>query len=680
MLTQQEKKNIYSLLVTNFDKGIDIPLASISLYLTGKDIDYKSKGYNKLKSLLADLDFITLKSKDQGYKDNYVIINDYNGDAVKKGDKKEEVLELLKDRFSKDTVYELSLISNELLKNGINPNSYGYSGMKAFIQSLSEDISIFPKDEGSNVMMFEINSVSEDKKREETPALIDEIIIDEVCTPIKLLNLTKKISMLPLNMKQLKDLLIDDYQKSIRDKTYTLIDDMVKFPISLEDKSGEQLIASIKRADEKCAYSFYYSYIGSDKKKEAIIDQDDDHGIFVPPTLLERMRKCAKIPSNLTDDDIKKQIEDDYQEAIDDGLINEVQDAINFPSSFTSNKGEVQIIGIKPTNTCKGNDFYVNYFGTGQVKKSKEILKENIYFEDFDQSIQDLSTRAKKENWCYRDSKDKLFILKIYFENTFNMILKQDKLKIDKNNTIASFNTGLKDKNFEDIYAVLKVNKDSDIKQRFIFVNFTTVGTYPSGKEIVEYFNPLPESVTYIKKSDDMFFDTASKLITDTRHILLDNIERLPSWLLDEIFMPFKEEREIYYTIKKTPIPLQRRLYIKLSTLIESNDRLYSNLEMYLDRAIERSKRMVKANYRYALPSYSVSQDQISLMLPLVFDNEKGVEDVLLVQKKDSGNYQGETILTLKQCYVNARLIGELENTFLDIDQIKNNPQADYRY
>ena len=62
----------------------------------------------------------------------------------------------------------------------------------------------------------------------------------------------------------------------------------------------------------------------------------------------------------------------------------------------------------------------------------------------------------------------------------------------------------------------------------------------------------------------------------------------------------------------------------------------------------------------------------MSLMLPLEFGNKDEVEAVLLIEKTQSGNYQGQTILTLKQCYVNARLILPLENSFLNPAKIED--------
>ncbi len=60
------------------------------------------------------------------------------------------------------------------------------------------------------------------------------------------------------------------------------------------------------------------------------------------------------------------------------------------------------------------------------------------------------------------------------------------------------------------------------------------------------------------------------------------------------------------------------------------------------------------------------------MMLPLEFTSSNGVEAVLLVEKTQSGNYQGQTILTSKQAYVNARLLSPLEHTYLDPNKIED--------
>ena len=81
---------------------------------------------------------------------------------------------------------------------------------------------------------------------------------------------------------------------------------------------------------------------------------------------------------------------------------------------------------------------------------------------------------------------------------------------------------------------------------------------------------------------------------------------------------------------------------------------------------------MVNYDYRNALPSFFPTRDVMSLMLPLIFSDDEKPSCVLLIEKTPSGNYQGQTILTLKQCYVNARLISPLDNSFLNPNEIED--------
>lgn len=47
----------------------------------------------------------------------------------------------------------------------------------------------------------------------------------------------------------------------------------------------------------------------------------------------------------------------------------------------------------------------------------------------------------------------------------------------------------------------------------------------------------------------------------------------------------------------------------------------------------------------------------MSLMLPLCLLDEEKPDIALVVEQTASGNYQGQTILTLSQAYVDARLL-----------------------
>ncbi len=137
--------------------------------------------------------------------------------------------------------------------------------------------------------------------------------------------------------------------------------------------------------------------------------------------------------------------------------------------------------------------------------------------------------------------------------------------------------------------------------------------------------------------------------------------------------LPFPEERKILLKIEKERNPFVKdKLFSKLEGLIEKNEVLFSLLRVSLTSAIQKAIRMVQYDYRNALPSFFPTRNVMSMMLPLKFTHQDEVEAVLLIEKTPSGNYQGQTILTLKQCYVNARLISPLENTFLDPGKIED--------
>ena len=60
----------------------------------------------------------------------------------------------------------------------------------------------------------------------------------------------------------------------------------------------------------------------------------------------------------------------------------------------------------------------------------------------------------------------------------------------------------------------------------------------------------------------------------------------------------------------------------------------------------------------------------MSLMLPLGLTDEETPDVALVVEQTHSGNYQGQTILTLPQAYIAARLMCRLSSDWLSPSQI----------
>ena len=60
----------------------------------------------------------------------------------------------------------------------------------------------------------------------------------------------------------------------------------------------------------------------------------------------------------------------------------------------------------------------------------------------------------------------------------------------------------------------------------------------------------------------------------------------------------------------------------------------------------------------------------MSLMLPLGLTDEETPDAALVVELTHSGSYQGQTILTLPQAYIDARLMCRLSSDWLSQSQI----------
>uniref|UniRef100_UPI00386DD29D DUF3825 domain-containing protein n=1 Tax=Ruminococcus sp. TaxID=41978 RepID=UPI00386DD29D len=79
-----------------------------------------------------------------------------------------------------------------------------------------------------------------------------------------------------------------------------------------------------------------------------------------------------------------------------------------------------------------------------------------------------------------------------------------------------------------------------------------------------------------------------------------------------------------------------------------------------------------KWNYKTAIPIYYPRVNNISLLLPLCLTNNDNKADVaLVIQKLDTGNYQGQTILTLDMAYQDARQICRPNSEWLTTENIE---------
>ena len=192
----------------------------------------------------------------------------------------------------------------------------------------------------------------------------------------------------------------------------------------------------------------------------------------------------------------------------------------------------------------------------------------------------------------------------------------------------------------------------------------------------MNYFNPLPEPPLYFKRKEDLFYNSANQLHTDFEHIIVDNIKRLPMQFLRDQFFDNPEARDIAEKIiASRDRVIKGDLYERLKRIICDNDRLFVRIQNRLKDAIELAQKRVRWNYKTAIPSYFPKRDTMSLMLPLTLVDESRPDVALVVELTRSGSYQGQTILTLPQAYIDARLICRLTDDWLVPSKIFGNEE-----
>lgn len=304
-----------------------------------------------------------------------------------------------------------------------------------------------------------------------------------------------------------------------------------------------------------------------------------------------------------------------------------------------------------------------------QYEKLTKLSMSGIMLEDFvDMGIlsnvlsklKDLALREKWDLDGYKNS-----ILKKYFYHTFRRALDTNQMVVDEFRTAIIFNTGLVDEQYQPIYVLLTKNTPG-LKQEWKFFDFFVVGS-GTGKQILTLFHPddLPKAPQYYDNICDLLYDVTKGMPTpDYRHCILDNIHRWPS-IINKHECPeewVKIEKKITRNMSDKD---KSELFQPLRSFVEENKKVYRQYRSRFDDGIELAFKKVSWSYKTAIPMYWSVDKRTHLLLPLCLDSEDTVDVALVVNKTDKG-YIGETILTLDQAYINARLVCRPECDWLN--------------
>ena len=400
-----------------------------------------------------------------------------------------------------------------------------------------------------------------------------------------------------------------------------------------------------------------------------------------PMGILEQFLKDSGIEASY--DSITKDLFNDFDKARMEGSVKVADAKLVFSSRYVKSDGTKVEITIKP-NAYEGKEWFLYYVDTivrektGETNPGKQL--ENFAFlGNWSTFLSDLASKAVDEEWDYKNSSSKSYhILMQYIKYTFSRLVRENKICISEDKRFAAFNTGLADDHYDDIYACFVPN-DSSSETEWRYAGFCTAASGGLGKQLVEYFNPLPSPPLYFKRKEDLFYNGANQLHTDFEHIIIDNIKRLPLQFLYDQFFDNSEARDITEKIRSSHDHVIRcDLYERLKRIICENSRLFVRIQNRLKDAIELAQKRVRWNYKTAIPSYFPKRDTMSLMLPLALVDESKPDVALVVELTRSGSYQGQTILTLPQAYIDARLICRLTGDWLVPSQIFGSEEQEF--
>lgn len=355
------------------------------------------------------------------------------------------------------------------------------------------------------------------------------------------------------------------------------------------------------------------------------------------------------------------------------GTLRERNNAYLFSVDLRDKNGEPIYASIKRSDYGV-YPWYLNFAGVSRsnpMRNPGKELERFAFLGSWSNFLEELERKALPEPWDFEDSQNKkYFILQKYIQYTFYRLQLEDKVCVAEDGSFAAFNTGLVTQHYDDLYACFEPSDESH-KTKWHFLEFCTAAGRGVGKRLVDYFNPLPQPPSYFECKEDLLFDLEKELHTDYEHILLDNVARLPLEFLREECHGMRAALEVVDRIEEAGDWREKKLrYQELSDRIAETPRLFNRLRNRLEDAIEMARKQVRWNYKTAIPCFFPTRNVMSLMLPLSLQDDSRADAALVVERTRSGNYQGQTILTLQQAYLDGRLLCRPNSEWLDTRNI----------
>lgn len=245
--------------------------------------------------------------------------------------------------------------------------------------------------------------------------------------------------------------------------------------------------------------------------------------------------------------------------------------------------------------------------------------------------LSDLADIAIPEPWDNTsESKTGGFdFLRSHIEHMFAKLRKEqasgekDKILISGDGRHILWNTNLPSRYGQDILLCADVMKKPSGDEYFTSIRVITNGIREL-RALGFSGNVSPKTASFFKDANDVVYHPDWKVDIDSnfrklRHVVEDNRARFPK----------------FYQTKAT-------VYVARC----------------LTNAIALSCTLAKRDYRFIVPMYSSTHDEISFLMPLYLGGQiKKTPDLAVILSADNGYYIPETVIGMREAYMDARLI-----------------------
>lgn len=302
------------------------------------------------------------------------------------------------------------------------------------------------------------------------------------------------------------------------------------------------------------------------------------------------------------------------------------------------------------------------------IKRTPDLI-EFANLGDYLSTHDELCKMALEENWGeYQDESGRIHhpILENYLKYTFQKLYVDKGILYSTDNKYAAFNTGLVDCRYLPIYALF--DKVPTIPKKWHFVGFCISGENFAGKKLISEFEHMPPLPKYFSSINDLLYDTSKGLpALDLEHIILERTWRLPFDFLNS-HPPKEFSLKSFEQIKNLGIEERDAYYQSLSRAIKQDEDTYRYYCTSLNNALAVAIKRVQWNYKSAIPMYYPVRKKMCLFLPLSLVHDNKVDLALVVERMNSGRYQGSTVYQLEWAYKCARLITRPDSDWLTPD------------